>query len=611
MFNKRKSLLLGILAAATASGLALGVNGVVDAYVGEPVEVNAVSEDTNSITFNFTDKASIQSEGWASNPSDLNWMKDNNNRGISLSKSDGALEYTLNKEFGVSSVSVTSSANDPGYVLQIKNGSTVYGQADIEKDNNVVYTFDNCNYQPGDTVTLSWTKGSESRSIMFKEISFTKVYETLAPVTNIEVNSDSDSVYENGSLQMTATVNEDATNKFVDWSVEPADYATISDDGLLTGLKAGEVTVTATAADGSGVTGSKTITILEDSIEDFKLVSGSPAVQHAGEPFDSTGLIFEATYQGKGTLAIDHSSIVFTPDTIQKDTTEVTAAFDGKTIVIPVEVSNAQKYYFGTHEDFADWDSNYGKRSLAYDNFAIVFQSANKQDGTITDCPVSKGSSATLTANDGYLIKSVEFGFKQWTTKKQTTDLLVSNDGVSFGNAVASIDFPSDGTSISYADEAGFKAVKVSHSNNSNQIGWEYVALELVEDTGAFDFANMFLEEKLCDDGLTAPDVETWNTFGDLFSELSASNKETFKTATANVSGNEVEQCVARYDYIVGKYGTDQYNDFMGRKPAPIASALSIHNSDDVMDIAVISALAVAGIAAAGAFVFLRRKKEA
>ena len=47
MFNKRKSLLLGILAAATATGLALGVNGVVDAYVGEPVEVSAAGVPDN------------------------------------------------------------------------------------------------------------------------------------------------------------------------------------------------------------------------------------------------------------------------------------------------------------------------------------------------------------------------------------------------------------------------------------------------------------------------------------------------------------------------------------------------------------------------------------
>ena len=89
-------------------------------------------------------------------------------------------------------------------------------------------------------------------------------------------------------------------------------------------------------------------------------------------------------------------------------------------------------------------------------------------------------------------------------------------------------------------------------------------------------------------------------------------DKGILKEATANKDSESlVEQAVARYDYIVGKYGAKTYNDFMGRNPARIASALSIHNSDDVMDIAVISALAVAGIAAAGAFVFLRRKKEA
>lgn len=42
-----------------------------------------------------------------------------------------------------------------------------------------------------------------------------------------------------------------------------------------------------------------------------------------------------------------------------------------------------------------------------------------------------------------------------------------------------------------------------------------------------------------------------------------------------------------------------------------VSPALSIRNPDDLMDIAIISALAIAGIAAAGAFVFLRRKKEA
>ena len=606
MFNKRKSLLLGILAAATATGLALGVNGVVDAYVGEPVEVSAadlksetcscpaIEPVSGTITYEMNNFTVTQEKGTSKN--DV------------LAKTPWRIyvghKFTIQSKFETVLIDhIVFSSGDEDRDYWTPNVSSVTGGTLMTSGNTATFTA-----EEGGTSVFSVSPKKQWRIASF-EIFYTEA--GSVPVTSVEVTSESDTIYEDASLQMTATVNEDATNKSVDWSVEPADYASIDDDGILTGLKAGEVTVTATAADGSGVTGSKTITILEDPIEDFELVSGSPAVQYAGQPFDSTGLVFEATYLGKGTLTVDHSSIVFAPETIQKDTTEVTATFDGKTIVIPVEVSNVQKYYFGTHEDFLDkWDSSYAERKLEYDNFEIVFESADKQSQNITDCPVTKGKSATLTANDGYLIKSVEFGFKQWTTKTQNTDLLVSNDGISFGNAVASIDFPSDGTSISYADEAGFKAVKVSHSN-SNQIGWEYVVLELIEDTGASDFANTFLGEKLCDDGLTAPSIETWNTLAASFNEISAASKETFKTAVANVAGTEIEQCVARYDYIVGKYGAETYNDFMGRKPAPIASALSIHSSDEAMDVAIISALAVAGIAAAGAFVFLRRKKEA
>lgn len=357
--------------------------------------------------------------------------------------------------------------------------------------------------------------------------------------TGIEVVSGADSVLKGRTLQFEANITPaDVTNSEVEWSVSPSDLASIDQDGLLRGLAEGVVTVTATAQDGSGVFGSKSITILPN---------------------------------------------------------------------------NSELYYFGEHSNFETWGNSYAEHTLQYEKFSIKFDSANKQGSgqEITDCPVSKGSFAVLTAKDGFLIKSVEFGFKQWGSKIQTTELLVSSDGTNFGKAVASIVFPSDGTSISYADEAGFKAVKVSHSNSKNQIGWEYVALELVEDTEAFDFANTFLKEELCDDGLTAPSVETWNTLAASFDDISAASKETFKTALANVSGTEIEQCIARYDYIVGKYGPEKYNDFMGRSPAPIASALSIRNSDHLMDIAVISALAIAGIAAAGAFVFLRRKKEA
>ena len=64
----------------------------------------------------------------------------------------------------------------------------------------------------------------------------------------------------------------------------------------------------------------------------------------------------------------------------------------------------------------------------------------------------------------------------------------------------------------------------------------------------------------------------------------------------------------ARTRYLAWAAANGDNSPYSGEYVSP---ALSIRNSDDLMDIAIISALAVAGIAAAGAFVFLRRKKEA
>ena len=65
-----------------------------------------------------------------------------------------------------------------------------------------------------------------------------------------------------GTLQMIAAITpENATNKAVTWTVDDPSKAEISSTGLLTAKADGTVNVTATAKDGSGVTGKATVTI--------------------------------------------------------------------------------------------------------------------------------------------------------------------------------------------------------------------------------------------------------------------------------------------------------------------------------------------------------------
>ncbi|WEK55043.1 MAG: Ig-like domain-containing protein [Candidatus Cohnella colombiensis] len=91
-----------------------------------------------------------------------------------------------------------------------------------------------------------------------------------------------------GTLQMNASILPAGANiQSVTWSVvntdgTPTDKATISDTGLLTAIKDGQVKVVATANDGSGVMGNATITIsgqiLESGWEWVREVSGSWAI---------------------------------------------------------------------------------------------------------------------------------------------------------------------------------------------------------------------------------------------------------------------------------------------------------------------------------------------
>ena len=88
----------------------------------------------------------------------------------------------------------------------------------------------------------------------------------INPVTSITVTGASNATTissDNGTLQMGADVQPTtATNRNVTWSVIPGTgNAYISATGLLSAVSNGTVTVVATAADGSGVTGTRVITL--------------------------------------------------------------------------------------------------------------------------------------------------------------------------------------------------------------------------------------------------------------------------------------------------------------------------------------------------------------
>lgn len=126
-------------------------------------------------------------------------------------------------------------------------GATFYYTTDAEAD--IVITFSGAGWVHGIKVTA---------------------LDSFTAVSSITVTAadNATSVYVGGTLQLTATTNSDATNQSVTWSSGDKGTATVSSDGVVTGVADGSVTITATANDGSGVTGTYTVSVSTNTAEE-------------------------------------------------------------------------------------------------------------------------------------------------------------------------------------------------------------------------------------------------------------------------------------------------------------------------------------------------------
>ena len=140
------------------------------------------------------------------------------------------------------------------------------------------------------------------------------------------------------------------------------------------------------------------------------------------------------------------------------------------------------------------------------------------------------------------------------------------------------------------------------------------------EGTYADQIATALLSNSLCNGGTTAPSTSTWNTIASTTYITNEKNilKNTVATARNPLdgsasSGDNRADAMARYDYIVGKYGKSTYADFLGRDPSAPAFAhaniaLESQNNNTVtMLVVVISFISLTAI---GGFFFIKKRKE-
>ena len=144
------------------------------------------------------------------------------------------------------------------------------------------------------------------------------------PVTSITLDKTSEMLTEMGqTIQLTPTVLPDnATDKTVTWSSSNPAVATVSETGLVTAVGDGTATITATAADGSGVTATCEVTVIFPMEAIFNgsnaKLSASWYADGSMEPYSGLQELHANPYQpgntdrsGDGTSVNDNKVFVF------------------------------------------------------------------------------------------------------------------------------------------------------------------------------------------------------------------------------------------------------------------------------------------------------------
>lgn len=334
----------------------------------------------------------------------------------------------------------------------------------------VVHTLTYSN-NTGDTHDASCSAGGCGYSVTKQQHSYTgannkcacgKVQSSNVQVTDISVSPNTATVQVGETTTLTPIVTPDnASNKGVTWASSNENVATVASTGLVTGVANGIATITATAADGSGKTGTCTVNVTAAATA---TVSGTARMKLAG----TQNLALSTTATGTVAWHTDTSGIVTLSNQSQSGVT-VTAAKEGSAEVWAT---------IGT----GDTQVTSNKFKITVDKPVKLAISNNNSGNGTTSNTLSRDSELKLTAstdvaaNSGiqitditwsvskdYISLSGKTGNEIWVSAESTGTSTVTADVTLTGNyktrVTQNISVNSNAISVSasvFVDSAGY-----------------------------------------------------------------------------------------------------------------------------------------------------------
>lgn len=262
------------------------------------------------------------------------------------------------------------------------------------------------------------------------------------PVTGVQLDQTEASVEEEATVTLTATILPSNATGTIVWSVESGDtYASVDENGVVTGIAEGEATIRATVQ-GTEIHAECTVTITEKSAPvtyDYALVTNIAQLQ------DGLKVIIVAAEEDKaaGSAAATYRNVV-----------DVERTTDGNYLILDSENMPTEFTLGVSGENFTLNDGN----GYMYESTA---KSVKVQDEafewTIT---IGEGNVATIQATNELRYNSTSPRFTTYASGQQALQLYVKNDG----KQAAGLAWSTDAVELTVGDD--FEAPTLTNPNN-------------------------------------------------------------------------------------------------------------------------------------------------
>ncbi len=377
-------------------------------------------------------------------------------------------------------------------------------------------------------------------------------------VTDIRLNKTSLVLNKGDTETLTAKIlPADADNTAFDWVSTAPDVATINEEGLITAISVGDTTIKAVADDG-GVTGECHLRVNSKS-------TGTAYYERITSSSDLTS--------GQYVIAANVNEAYYAlPNSLTISNGKISSASSVTVSENKISTANAENYVVNLTVTNNTVSISNGTHLLGYNSGTNL-----KLDGEVTTwnlvANVTKGTFAL------YVVETVD-------NKTNDRYIRYRSDSQVFGAYSA--------LTAAYYNLELFKYTEGEG---------DYVVDNFVAD---------FLGAFTCDErGLTEPVFKegwSWTILKGKYESLTPEEQLELTKYTANEFGNDEAKCVARYDYIVKKYGVSKYPNWMNRAISPNANVMLFKKETNMIFIFIVTSSLLA--LSIGSFIFFYKRKK-